>query len=159
MIEKIRTQKYEGPDFSGQKLIQHDFSKQNLKYANFRGASLVESDFSESDLSYANFAGANCYGANFTKASLYRVNMMDCILENSIFRPSNVFGITVTLKCETFKNMEIDENWLECWSFFPAMMKLPEKHNGRKPWLDRIIELLGPERYPILKAVFERRMF
>lgn len=147
-----------GKDFSGQKFIKGDFSDQNHQYTNFRSASLIEANFRNTDLSYANFTGANCYGADFTGAILYRTNMMDCILERSIMKPKNIFGLTLTMKCETFRGMVIDEDWLECWSFFPVLMDLPEAKKNPKPWLDRIIQLLGPERYPRLKAVFERRV-
>jgi uncharacterized protein YjbI with pentapeptide repeats len=152
-----------GENFSGKKFNGEDFSKRKLAYADFSQCSLIDCKFNDSDCKYANFTGANCYASDFTGTSLYRANMTNACLEKTIFKPRDVFGLTVTLKCETFQNMEVDEDWLECWLMLAAIMKLPKprKQEGipeKKPWLDRFILLLGEERYVRLKAVFNRRI-
>lgn len=172
--------------FAGQKFSRKDFSGQKLKYANFSRCTLLECNFKDADCAYANFSNANCYGSNFTGASLYRVNMMEAQLQRTIFKPRDCFGITLTWKCETFKDMEVDDTWLEIWSFMPTLMKLPEsfeehskkcqgcstnkvesmcdagkylfkKFSDRRPWINRLLEFVTPDRYVKLKAVFDRR--
>lgn len=134
------------------------FKGLKLQYADFRNASLIGADFTDCDLRYANFTGANCFGANFTNAILYMANMAHCTLESSIFKPKDAYGITITLRCETYASMEIDATWLKVWLFVPAIMKLPEIKDKPDYWLNRIIEFLGPSTYTKFKAVFNRRV-
>ena len=119
--------------------------------------------FNNSDLRYSDFTGANCFGSDFTGSILARANMADCNLQRTIFKPKDVFGITITMKCETFTDMEIDEDWLKVWLFMPAQMKLPELSekqisNKEKPWLDRVIILLGEKTYLQYRKVFANRI-
>lgn len=147
-----------GPNFQGQKFIKQSFKGRKLHYANFKLCTLQDCDFTDADLKYADFSDANCIYSNFTGASLYCANFSHACLENTIFKPREIFGITMTLTCASFQNMEIDENWLECWLMLAALMKLPDPKKVEKPWLDRLILLLGPDRYVKLKAVFNRRI-
>lgn len=147
-----------GEDFSNKKFYKHDFSRQKLQYAKFRGSTLIECKFVDTDLKYANFISANCYGSDFTGANLYRANMTECSLQHTIFKPRDCFGLTLTWKCETFRDMEVDETWLKVWMFMPTMMKLPPVKNGDKSWLDRLILLLGEKTYRKFAQVFENRI-
>jgi uncharacterized protein YjbI with pentapeptide repeats len=150
-------------DFSGKKFNRKDFTNQDLKFANFRNASVIECDFSGADLTYANFTGCNCYGSNFTNAIMSRTNLMDANLQRSIMKPKDAFGMTLTMKCESFTDMEIDDTWLKVWLFLPAQMKLPELSekqisNGEKTWLDKIIILLGEKTYVKFRSIFANRI-
>lgn len=152
-------QPHSGEDYSGKKFNGRDFSGKFLQYGNFHGATLLNCNFRDCDLRYANFTGANCYGSDFTNSILSRVNMTDCNLQRTIFKPKDAFGITITMKCETFTDMEIDDTWLKVWLFMPCQMKLPETENGKdKPWLDRIILLLGEKTYLKFRQVFANRI-
>jgi hypothetical protein len=178
--------KQDGAKFSGQKFYQKDFSKQKLKFSDFSRCSLLECDFTDADCSYSNFSNANCYGSNFTGTSLYRSNFMEAQLQKVIFKPRDCFGITLTWKCDTFRDMEVDSDWLEVWSFMPSLMKLPEswqthvqhcescsqgnynlyckegkllfRFKDKLSWTERLIEFVGPDRYLKLKAIFDRRI-
>jgi len=150
-------------DYSGKKFNRKDFSKQDLKYANFRNASLIECNFTEADLTYANFTGANCYGSNFTNAIMSRTNLMDANLQRTIMKPKDAFGMTLTMKCESFTDMEIDDIWLRVWLFLPCQMKLPSLSpkqigNNEKSWLDKIIILLGEKTYVKYRSIFANRI-
>jgi hypothetical protein len=112
---------------------------------------------------------------------------MEAQLQKVIFKPRDSFGITLTWKCETFKDMEVDSDWLEIWSFMPTLMKLPEsfdehklkcekcssenlllmcttgkylfnRFKDRRPWINRLMEFVTPERFLKLKAIFDRRI-
>lgn len=177
--------KNEGPKFSGRKFYQYDFSGQILQFADFSRCSLLECNFTNADCKYSNFSNANCYRSNFTGASLYRSNFMEAQLQGVIWKPRDCFGITLTWKCDTFRDMEVDQDWLEIWSFMPSLMKLPEvwsthiqhctqckmdanimcregkllfKHRDKPSWTERLIEFVGPDRYVKLKAIFDRRI-
>ena len=144
--------------YAGKKLQGADFSGKKMWHADFKSASLVNANFKGTDLRYANFTSANCTGADFTGAILYRANMTDCILERSIFKPKELFGVTLTIRCETFAGMEVDETWLKAWLFMPALMKMPPPRINEKPWLDRLILFLGPETFRKYKQIFNRRI-
>src|SRR5712675_605098 len=179
-------QKRVGLDFSNQKFYQRDFSNQNLQYANFRLSTCIECNFSGADLRYANFDSGNCYRSNFTNAIMYRTFMPNCSLQGTIFKPKDCFGITLTWKCETFMDMEVDETWMKVWLFMPSLMKLPtgvecaqckksEYNNchirnneyydheyiidaSKKTWSDKLMLFLGTETWTKMKAVFNRRI-
>ena len=140
------------------KFYQEDFSGKSFVHADFRFMSFIECNFSKCDLRYSNFTGSNCYGSNFTDSRLTRANMMECCLEKTIFKPRDVFGLTITLKCDTFAGMDVDETWLKAWLFFPAIMKLPLPKNGDLSWEGKLIEFLGETTYRRYKAAFSSRI-
>ena len=143
----------ESKNFSGMKFIREDFSGLKLPKANFNMASCIECNFTNTDLKFSSFVGANCFGSNFTQTNLNRVNMTDCILENTIFDPRDAFGLTLTLRCETFTGTKIGKTWLHVWGFIPSLMDLPEVEEKK------IITLLGTELWTKYKAIFSRRVF
>lgn len=134
------------------KLNRHDFSGQQLARADFRGASLTEANFKGSDLSFANFEGANCWGADFTDANLHRANFKDAILANAQFRAADLFGITITLSCDTFDTLHVERFWW-AWIFVGTMMKGPDDVAA-----DRLIALMGKERYVRYAEHFKHRV-
>jgi hypothetical protein len=137
---------------TNKKFYREDFSGRNMDHADLRCGSFIECNFDKASLRYANCEGANFFGSSFKGSNLYRTNMKDAILERTKFFPKECFGITLTLKCETFKDMEIEPTWLLCWMFFPSLMNVPEKV------LDKLIQFIGPDRYIRFKAVFNRRV-
>jgi uncharacterized protein YjbI with pentapeptide repeats len=153
MMEQVAELNIEELKKSSNKKFQNmDFSKLKLPYADFRLASLINCKFVDTDLKFANFQGANCFGCDFTGANLYRANMGSCCLENAIFKPRDCYGITITLNCETYAGMEVDDTWLKVWWFIPAVMRIPE------PARDKLIQFLGSKTYLKYKQVFDRRI-
>lgn len=144
------------------KYYSQSFKGLDLRHADFRLATCSFCDFTDCDLRNANFEGANCFGSNFTDANMKRLNAKDCSLENTVMKPKDCFGMTLTLHCSTYANMEVNNTWLSCWLFIPSSWRLPPvKVDGvldKDFWLKRIIHLLGENRYSKLKFVFDRRI-
>lgn len=141
-----------GPKKFVGKLNGQDFSGQTLIRADFRGCSLIGCNFSRCDLSDANMAGANCFGANFKDAKLHRTNFKDAILAQAIMEDADMFGITITLSCDTFDRVKIGRFWW-AWLFFGTMMAGPDQESS-----DRLIALMGPERYLKYRSHFNNRV-
>jgi hypothetical protein len=138
--------------FRGMKLPNADFSKHNLENADFRNTSLVGANFEGCNLKYANFEGANCFGANFQEANLYRVNFKDAQLADANLRASELYGITVTLECKTFQGIELHPGHWFGWLFYGLLMKPPTQELE-----DKLIALMGTERYQVLRTQYARR--
>lgn len=138
--------------FRGMKLPGAIFDGHDLKNADFRGASLVGASFKNCDLTYANFEGANCFGCDFTDAVLMRANFKDAQLANSKMFPKTLYGCTITLECKTFQGMQVAPGWWYGWLFYGLVMTPPNEQMR-----DSLIELLGPERYSVLRKQYARQ--
>lgn len=140
--------------YANKKLQGFDFSqtKSNLQHADFRSTQLMEANFTDMDLSFANFEGANCWGANFTGAKLYRTNFRDAILANSIMAPTDCFGMTITLTCDTVETMQINDKFWYAWLMMALLMKAPNEEAAH-----RLISVIGEERYIRYMKVFKER--
>ena len=150
------------PSAQPRKFYGVSFKGMKLKHAPFQLHTFKGCDFTDTDLAYGNLTGAHCYGSNFTGANLYRANMTDCELQDTIFYPRDCFGMTITLRCDTYQGMEIDPIWLQVWQFIPCVMKLPErKENGniiKDYWLNKIIAMIGSSAYLKMKQIFSNRV-
>lgn len=151
MSEPLATVVRRGPQKFVGKLNRHDFAGQSLSRSDFRGCSLTEANFTGADLSFANFEGANCWGAIFTDANLHRANFKDAILGNSKFDAADLFGVTLTISCDTFDCMKVGRFWW-AWLFLATMMKGPDEIAS-----DGLIALIGPERYVRYSEHFQNR--
>lgn len=138
--------------FANKKLQRADFRGGQLVHADFRGAQLAEADFTGANLRYADFTGANCWGANFTDTDLYRSNMKDCVLANSIMKPKDCFGVTITLSCDTVENMQINEKFWFAWLMMSLLMQPPNQEAA-----DKLIAVIGPERHQRYLSIFRER--
>lgn len=129
-------------DFSGRDLRQADFRNARLHFANFRGAKLK----------YANFESANLYGADFTDADMHRVNLKDANTSHTVMKPKDLFGVTVTLECKSFQDMELDPGMWWGWMMYMLLMK-PPSDEAR----DRVIMAMGVERWDVLRKQYAVR--
>lgn len=140
-------------NFRGMKLGSADFSGMDLRNADFRNCSLPYAKFVGSDLRYSTFEGSNCYGVDWTGANLHRVNFKDCNLSYSKMLANDLFGITLTLECKSFEGIQLDPGWWYGFLFYGLLMQPPTEEAR-----DKLIELLGVERYKILRQQYARRL-
>jgi len=150
----VTAHRVKGKTFYNQKLYGANFIGQDLVHADFRSATLMNANFTDADLSYANFEGANCRGAIFDNCRLYRANFKDAALAGSVFRPKDAFGITLTMACETFDDVQSSGLWYLSMVMLALRMKSPEEGLEEK-----IISAIGTERYMGLRHIFDRRVF
>jgi hypothetical protein len=142
-------------DFSGKRFQGADFSGVDLRAAKFRGSDCIECKFNNADLSNADFEGANCFGSDFTNAKCNRTNFKDCVLAGTAFYPSDTFGMTITMRCETFDGMKVSKIWWWSWLYF-ALMMIPFK-NEEENLHKVLISAMGTERYLRLRRLFPER--
>lgn len=113
----------DGKHHANRILAGMDFSKRNLANGDFRGAKLMECNFDYADCTGTNFTDANCYGATFRGTKLYKANFTRTNLATAIMDGADMRGVTVTLQCDTFDNLQISSKWWKCWLFFALMME------------------------------------
>jgi uncharacterized protein YjbI with pentapeptide repeats len=139
--------------FRNLKLPNIDFSGHNLQGADFRGAAVPYCNFSRCNLKFANFENANCYGTQFEDADLHRANFKDAQMsDSSIGMAKDLYGVTFTLECKSFQGIKIDSGWWYGWLFYGLLMKPPSQEAE-----DKLIQMMGIERYSVLRDQYARR--
>jgi hypothetical protein len=145
-------------NLSHSKFEKADFSGQDL-----RGVPMDHSFFICCNFDRANMNGVDCEHTNFSGSTfrdtdLGGANWKDCNLVGILFLPKDCYGITLTLQCQTFRGVRISQLWFFCWCIFASMMIAePYPIISEPSWNDKLIALIGAERYLKLKALFARR--
>ena len=153
--EKNGTMTKQEKVFINRKFYDRDFSNQDLTHADFRGCTLVGCNFDSSDLSYATFEGANCYRSTFRQSRLYHANFKDAVLAETNLDPRDMFGMTISVSCDTFDKIKLGKVWLAAWLYLPMLADLPP---GMKERIEGILnDLIGPERVKSLERHFSQR--
>ena len=136
---------------SRQKFFRKDFSGQDLS-----GQDLSHSDFICCKFDDADLSRANCSHSNFTGASLRNTKCTFTDFAHSclacVFEPSDAYGITLTMHCNTFDQMRISKMWWYGFMFFATMMKVekdPKLHTALK-------QFIGDDYYEKLQRLFKR---
>lgn len=141
--------------FINRRFYDHDFSGKDLTHADFRGATLVNCNFDSADLSYANFEGSNCYRSSFRQTKLYRTSFKDATMAETKMDPRDMFGLTLSVSCDTFDRMELGSIWVAAWLFLPTLGTLPE---GVKEDIQAVLKkMLGEERLKAMERIFANR--
>lgn len=141
--KSFRTLKLQGFDFRPYK---------NLQGADFRQASVPWCRFDGCNLRYANFEHANCYGTNFDEADLHRANFKNADISEAIMTASDMFGVTITLECSSFKGVVLKPGWWYGFLFYALLMKPPSQEEE-----DKLIQMMGVNRYTLLREQYARR--
>lgn len=149
------TKLIEVPDkrFVNKKFFGKDFSNMDLSNADFRNCTLCECNFENSDLTKADFKGANLWGANLKGTIMRMTSFEDAILSKSIFDPKLIFGVTITLTCNTFDKVKIGRTAWLYWLYMPLLMEAPDQEIA-----DRLINALGRDTYVALSKVFKEQV-
>jgi len=141
--------------FINRKFYDEDFSNRDLTHADFRGATLVNCNFDNSDLSYANFESANCYRSSFRQSKCYHTSFKDAVLAETKLDPRDMFGMTISVSCDTFDRIELGNIWLAAWAFLPTLGDLPKEK--REMFQNLVKGLIGEERLKALEKIFANR--
>ena len=141
--------------YINRKFYDKDFSNQDLTHADFRGCTLVGCNFDSSDLSYATFEGANCYRSTFRQSKLYHTNFKDAVMAKTFMDPRDMFGMTISVSCDTFDKIKLGKIWLAAWLYLPMLADLPPE---TKEKIQSVLEdLIGAERVKGLERHFSQR--
>ncbi len=143
-MEELTKKKFFSKDFSNQDLSGQDLSHSEFTCCNFRDTNLSNANCSYSDFTGSVLDRTKCTHTNFMKSRLA-----------CVFKPSDAYGMTLTLECSTFKGMIISKLWWYGYVYFAMLMK-PEQDNG-VDLHDKIIQAFGTERYLKIKSLFARR--
>lgn len=138
--------------FRGMKLPGVDFSGRDLRNSDFRSASLIGANFSNCILRGSNFEGANCQSAIFSGADCHRVNFKDTCLAGAKMDAKDMYGVTITLECKSFDGLKLSPGWWYGWLFYAYLMDAPTKDAE-----EALVEMLGPERFRVLRTQYARR--
>jgi hypothetical protein len=138
--------------FRKMKMQGYDFSGKDLHGADFREASVPWCRFNGCNLRNANFEHANCFGANFDEADLHRANFKNADISEAIMTASDMFGVTITLECSSFKGLVLKPGWWYGFAFYLLLMKPPSKEAE-----EGLIKWMGVERYTVLREQYARR--
>jgi len=141
--------------FQNRKFYDKDFSSQDLTHADFRGCTLVSCSFDNSDLSYASFDGANCYRSTFRQSKLYHTDFRNAVLAETLMDPRDMFGMTISVSCDTFDKIKLGKIWLAAWLYLPMLADLPVETRNKIE--DVLNDLIGPERVKGLERHFSQR--
>ena len=142
-------------DLSNSQFVNKNFSGQDLTGAKLDHSIFICCNFDKAilnsaDCSYSKFTGGTmidtmCRDTNFSHSIL-----------NCIFKPKDAFGMTLTLKCETFRGMKTSAFWWYCFVQFALMMMVEKDSDGTDP-KDSLIKSLGINKYLALKRMFQER--
>lgn len=141
--------------FINRKHYDKDFSGEDLTHADFRGSTLVNCNFDNADLSYATFEGANCYRSSFRQTKCYHTNFKDAVLAETKLDPRDMFGMTISVSCDTFDKMELGKMWLAAWLYLPMLAAIPPEN--KKAIEEVLVGMLGAERVKTLERTFAQR--
>lgn len=145
----------EGKVFINRKFYDADFSGRDLTHSDFRGATLVNCNFDNADLAYANFESANCYKSTFRQSRCYHTNFKDAVLAETIMDPRDMFGLTLSVSCDTFDRMQLGSIWLCAWLFLPTLGEMSD--GMREKVLGVLKDAMGEERLKAMERIFANR--
>jgi predicted TIM-barrel fold metal-dependent hydrolase len=156
-MTQVRTTAEGKPEkvYINRKFYDQDFSSKDLTHADFRGCTLVNCNFDNSDLRYATFEGANCYKSSFRQSRLYKTNFKDAILSETDMDPRDMFGMTVSVSCDTVDKMKLGTIWLASWLFLPLLADIPDK--TKEDIRGVLHNLIGEERVKQMERLFAER--
>jgi hypothetical protein len=149
---------YRGRNLSRQRFYSVDFSNQDLSKCLMKNTLFHGCNFDDADMSESECEGSEFFGSTFRNTICYRTNFKDAKLANTVFAPKDAFGITVSLQCKSFENMQVPQLWFLSWLLFSSMM-IPDPGPIKQDFHADVLGIIGAERYVKLKALFGKRNF
>lgn len=65
--------------------------------------------------------------------------------------------MTVTLQCKTFDKMKVSTMWWMVWLMFASTMRPGATVVEEEDWQNKLIAMIGPERYVRLRGLMTKR--
>jgi uncharacterized protein YjbI with pentapeptide repeats len=156
-VSKLKSD-YRDVDLSRKRMYNANFAGQDLSKLRLRQSLFYNCNFDGANLSETDCEGSEFFGSSFREAVLYRTNFKDAKLAGTVFEPKDCFGMTVTLQCKTFDQMKVSQLWWFGFLFFATMMK-PDRFPVQEELLDKLIAMIGAERYVKLRNLFAKREY
>lgn len=129
--------KFFGANFSGADLRKRDLRRSTFMQCNFDGADLTEADGS----------GSEFYGSTFRQTNLHGCNFKDAKLHGTVFEPSDCYGMTLTMHCQTFTDVKISRVWWDAFVFILCGLMVPEKDADGFDPRDGVIHAIGRDYF------------
>jgi uncharacterized protein YjbI with pentapeptide repeats len=95
LVTSISAGADKGPDYSGQDLVRHNFSKKDLANANFENAVLKACSFDGAILTNANFQGADLSNATLANADVTGADFRGAVLSFLQFYSTTANGVNL----------------------------------------------------------------
>jgi uncharacterized protein YjbI with pentapeptide repeats len=149
-------QDYRGRDLSRQKFYQTDFSGQDLSKLRMKQSLFHRCNFDNADLTEADCEGSEFLGSTFRDTVMYRTNCKDAKLGGTVFEPRDCFGLTLTMQCKTFNKTKVSPTWWYSYIMFAALM-IPGNVQQSEEMINKLIQVVGPERYVKLRTLLAKR--
>jgi len=143
-------------EMSRKKFYNQDFSGKDLSHKKMRSSFFYRCNFDDADMSHADAEGTEFVGCTFNNSICYYSNFKDAKLAGNVFKPKDAYGITLTMSCKTFDQMETRQLWWYGMLLFATMM-VPEREPVDEDLNAGLINLIGAERYAKLKTLFSKR--
>jgi hypothetical protein len=145
-------------DLSKKRFYNRDFSGLDLSRLKLRHSVFYNCNFNSSNLSETDCEGSEFFGSTFIDSVCYRTNFKDAKLAGTTFAPKDCMGMTVTMQCQTFDGMKVSPLWFLCWLLMATMMVPGDGVFGKGSELvDKLINVIGTERYLKLRGLFGKR--
>ena len=141
---------------TGVEIENEDFRTQDLSHQDMSHSRFRRCNFDDANMSFVNGEGTSFIGSSFRRTNCYRFNAKDAELGATIFEPSDCYGMTVTLQCKTFTEMNVSKQWWYCWLILLTLMR-PILRIGEDEIRDMLIAHIGAERYVRLRDKFRQR--
>lgn len=148
---------YRGQDLSRRKFYSTDFSGQDLSHVRMRQSLFHRCNFDNANMTEADCEGSEFFGSTFRDTVCYRMNAKDAKLAATIFEPKDCFGMTVTLQCKTFDKMKVSTLWWLVWLMFASTMRPGKTVAEEEEWQNKMIAMIGSERYIHLRSLMTKR--
>ncbi len=143
-------------NLSNVKVTGRSFKGIDLKKRVLRNSVFENCDFDDVDMSEADCTGSSFINCTFRNTLMYRTNFKDVGFGSSIFEPKDAYGITITMECKTFQNMQVSHWWFFAFLMFATQMR-PVREIGKEDLRNTLISCIGAIRYNKLCALFSRR--
>lgn len=152
----IKSSDYRKMDFCRGRFYSVDFSGLDLSGLKMKYSLMHNCNFNNCNMSNTDCQGSEFFGSTFIDTNCYRTNFRDAKLANTIFAPKDAFGITVTLHCKSFENMRVPQLWYLSWLMLATMM-IPDQTPIKENFKDKLIGVIGAERYVKLQNLLRKR--
>jgi hypothetical protein len=151
MIPVRPIQKWLGVKRTGENYSGLDLSGHNLSNSLF-----ISCNFDRTDMTDVIAENSVFQGCSFRDTICYRTSFKNSKLAGSVFEPSDAYGMTITLTCETMRGVQISQMWFYSWLMFATQME-PAAGPVLEDIKAGLIAMIGAARYAKLSALFQRR--
>jgi hypothetical protein len=143
-------------DLCGKKIYNRNFAGLNLSRLNLSNSLFYGCNFNSANMSETNCSESEFFRSSFRDTICYRTNFMNAKLAETVFGPKDCTGMVISLSCSTFENMRVSQIWVLGMITLLTMTK-PEQGPVEEDLRQKLIDVVGRDRYMKLRALFSKR--